>query len=247
MAFNITYAGSAISGVEMWSEDIPSRVSPEVFPRRHGSILQEVVFLGPRTVRVGGTITGSNETALVDYLNGIGRRTTEAGRAQLVLRDDNRFLRALKAGYSYSFQNHMAPDVLCKFTLDFVADDPFWYAATEAVSSVSIAASTTTFSVVNTGTAKTPPRIEFQAVANSRQHVKLTNTTIGLFIESSSTIASGTILTTNHDAYTVTLGTSNAIGDFSGSFFLLEPGNNNFEYTGPTSISARIYWTPRYV
>lgn len=247
MPFNITYAGSEIVGIENWQEELPSRVQPEVFPRRHGSILQEVVFLGPRTVRVSGTIVGSTEIGLRDYLNGLGRITTETGRSKLVLRDDGRYLKALKNGWSYSFGRTLGQEVFAKFTLDFVADDPFWYSPTEGATSATCAASTTTFSLVNSGAARTPPIVQILALSNTIANIQLSNTTLGQTFTYSSTVLSGNILIVNNKTFTVTNAGSNAIGNFAGSFFLLESGTNNFEYIGATGACVSIFWTDRFI
>lgn len=247
MPYDVTFAGSSIPGILKWHEEMPSRVTPEVFPRRHGSVVQEIAFLGPRTVTISGLVASSSEANLTSYLDGIGRTLTEAGKDKLILRTTSRYLNAIKAGYGFEFNTGEAPDVIAKYTMEFIADDPFWYSPLERIEErPTTTASLTTFSVVNSGGVKTPPRVEFQASSGSVVNVKLTNTTIGLAMQFSGTITNLQTCSIDSAKSQVQNGGANGLNNFVGSFFLLEPGTNNLQYDGPTGVTVNIHWTERW-
>src|SRR6266576_1543551 len=161
MSIAITFAGMTLDGIAEWGEDIPSRVQAETFPRRHGSSVQRLAFLGARTITLSGEVFKSDETTLKNYLSSLSQTLTDRGRDKLYFRNDNRYLNAIKTGFGYKFSASRPPTMLAQFSIQFLADDPFWYAGnTDSVLTSNITTSPRTIAVTNNGGTKTPPLIE---------------------------------------------------------------------------------------
>jgi len=251
MALAITFAGLAIDGVTDWGEDLPSRVQSETFPRRHGSIVQNLAFLGPRTVTLSGEVIKADETSLKSYLNTLSQTLTDRGRDRLFLRDDSRYLNAIKTGFSYRFQGGRRPANISQFSIQFLADDPFWYnSTTDSVLTSGIVASPTVIAVTNNGGTKTPPLIEIKALGSAVTGVKISNGSTGLFISYVGTINAGATLSIDCADFKVICNGVNSLsqlGTGSTLNMFLEPGLNNFVYEGPTTgVDINILWLPRW-
>ncbi len=250
MALAITFAGLAIDGVTEWGEDLPSRVQSETFPRRHGSIVQNLAFLAPRIVTLSGEVVKSDETSLKSYLNTLSQTLTDRGRDRLFLRDDNRYLNAIKTGFSQRFTGGRRPSSIAQFSISFMADDPFWYnSTTDSVLTSNILASPTVIAVTNTGGTKTPPLIEILNTSSAITGVKISNGTTGLFISYTGTINAGATLSIDCADFKVICNGGNGlnlIGAGSSIDMFLEPGLNNFVYEGGTPVDVNILWLPRW-
>jgi phage-related protein len=251
MALAITFAGLAIDGVFDWGEDLPSRVQSETFPRRHGSIVQSLAFLGPRTVTLSGEVVKADETSLKSYLNALSQTLTDRGRDRLFLRNDNRYLNAIKTAFSYRFQGGRLPASIAQFSISFLADDPFWYnSTTDSVLTSNIVASPTVIAVTNNGGSKTPPLIEIKALGSAVTGVKISNGSTGLFISYTGTINAGATLSIDCADFKVLANGGNGlnlIGTGSSIDMQLEPGLNNFVYEGAvTGVDVNILWLPRW-
>jgi len=252
MALAITFAGLAIDGVTEWGEDLPSRVQSETFPRRHGSIVQSLAFLGGRTVTLSGEVIKADETSLKSYLNTLSQTLTDRGRDRLFLRDDSRYLNAIKTGFSCRLTGGRLPARIAQFSIQFFADDPFWYnSTTDSVLTSNIVASPTVIAVTNNGGTKTPPLIEIKALGSAVTGVKISNGTTGLFISYTGTINAGATLSIDCADFKVLVNGAtglNLIGTGSTINMFLEPGLNNFVYEGPvTGVDINILWLNRYV
>src|SRR5262245_48189004 len=162
MPFQIKFAATTLEGLTDWSEEIGSRFSPDRFPRRQGAIVPAVPFLAERTIRFNGIVDKTNESALITYLTTIGGKL-HSGVGQLYLRDDARYINAVKNSYGYSFKAGEAAHIRAKYFIDFVAGDPYWYSDTQNSSVQSSVASTPyTFSITNSVGEIVPVLIELQ-------------------------------------------------------------------------------------
>ena len=252
MALSLKFDTLILDDVNVWEESTPSRLAVEDYPRRHGSEVPLVAYLKPRTLRVSGRLVKTTEAALKTALENLGQALTDKGLAKLQLRDDNRYVRAIKDGYSYSFDAGAAPALSASFLIEFLAGDPFWYAATETTSDQgTIVASPADFSITNNGKTKTPVRVEMTAVGADKTDVKLTNKTSTLWMRFSGTILQGQTLIMNtanvrYPSRRVTNGSANGLNSFTGNFWLLETGQNNLRYEGPTNVGLKIYYTERW-
>jgi len=246
------FAGLAIDGVTDWGEQLDSRVQSETFPRRHGSIVQSLAFLNPRTVTLSGEVVKADETTLKSYLNSLSQTLTDRGRDRLFFRNDNRYLNAIKTGFGYRFTGGRLPSSIAQFSIQFLADDPFWYnSTTDSVLTSSIVASPTVIPVTNNGGAKTPPLIEIKALGSAVTDVKIANGTTGQFIRYTGTINAGATLSIDCADFKVVVNGANGLNliDTASTLnMLLEPGLNNFQYIGPTTgVDVNILWLPAWL
>ena len=248
MGFALKFAGETLDDVATWDEPLEFKVGEEEFPRRHGSLVQEVAFLRSRRIVLTGRVFKDDEATLKTYLEDLKQTFIEKGRDRLQLRDDNRYLNAILSGFSTRYIAGQAANRGAPFSLEFLADDPFWYSDTEKTNAQdAIASSPHTYSITNSGKAHTPPRIEIKAAGGDATDVKLTNTTTGLFARFAGTISNGQTLIINSAKRTVTNGAANGLNDFTGSFWEFVAGVNNLQYEGPTGVDVVVYWTERYV
>lgn len=222
----------------------------ETFPRRHGSIVPRLAFLGARTVTLSGEVVKPDSTTLRDYLNTLSLTLTERGRDRLFLRDDNRYLNAIKTGFSYRFAGGRLPALIAQFSIQFLADDPFWYdSTTDSLLTSGVVTSPRTIVVTNNGGTKTPPLIEIKALGSNVTDVKMTHGTTGFWFRYSGTIIAGSTLSVDCADFKAINGGVNALNLITGTLDLnLEPGANNFVYEGPTSgVDINVVWLGRYV
>jgi len=250
MAISVKFAGMTLDGISDWSEDLPSRVQSETFPRRHGSIVQRLAFLGARTVTLSGEVVKADSTALRDYLNTLSLTLTERGRDKLLLRDDNRYLNAIKTGFSYRFAGGRLPALIAQFSIQFLADDPFWYdSTTDSVLTSNVTTSPQVIVVTNNGGTKTPPLVEIKALGSAVTDVKITHGTTGFWFRYSGTINAGATLSVDCADFKAVVNGANALNLITGTLDMnLEPGANNMVYEGPvTGCDINFVWLNRWV
>ncbi len=246
--YNLTFAGMALDGVTEFTPEQPKRVSIERFPRRHGAIVPKTPFKAEKTIAMVFTVDKASEAALKAYLDALGA-VLAAGEGQLFLRDDNRFIRCVNTVWSHSYRASEMPATRASGRIEMVAADPFWYdgGGEKTQAHHGVAASPETFAATNNGGATTPPRMEIKAVgADKTGTFKLTNTTMGIYIQYVGTILNGSSLVFDSSAYTVSNGGVNGLKDYTGSFWDLLTGANNIEYSGPTGVDIDIFWTERW-
>jgi hypothetical protein len=246
--FNLQFAGLTLDGVTEFNPDQPSRVAVERFPRRHGAIVSKTPFKAEKTISMAFTVDKASEAALKAYLDALAA-VLDAGEGQLFLRDDNRFMRAVKTAFSYSYRAGEMPATRASGRIELVAADPFVYdgGGEKTQAHHGVVASPESFAATNSGGAITPPRMEIKAAgANKTGTFKLTNTTTGIYAQYTGTIVNGTSLVIDSSAYTLSNGGVNGLKDFVGSFWLLGLGVTNIEYSGPTGVDVDIFWTERW-
>ena len=171
------------------------------------------------------------------YLNTLSQTLSDKGRDRLYLRDDGRYLNAIKQGFSYRFNGARAGSRVAQFSVQFIADDPFWYSGTtESVLTSNVVASPTVIAVTNSGGTKTSPLIEIKALGSPVTDVKISNGTTGLFVHYSGTINAGATLSIDCADFKAVVNGGNALNLITGTIELfLEPGLNNLVYEGPTT------------
>ena len=246
MAFQISFGGLTIDGIASWEDSSPSRVVPQIFPRRHGAVVPKQSFLGPRTVIVNGEVDKTSEAALKSYLSSLSAILSDKGRDKLILRDDSRFLNASKTGFSHGFHSDRAPALAARFAIEFFCDDPFWYSTTQQTLTQAGIASGTNFTVTNNGGAKTPPRIVVSGVSGAGVFVQLTNTTTGLNVKFSGDIAVGQLITFDHTNFKCLKAGGSALAGFTGTFFELIAGAQNLRYDGSGTATVVVEHLERW-
>lgn len=261
MAFQIQLGSFTIDGANRWEENSPSRVPVETFPRRRGAIVPAAPLKGAKTGRFEFAVCRDSESLLTSYLDSL-KAELEKGRGDLFLRDDNRYLKAVKTNFAIVHQANQAPTLWASGYIEFVIADPYWYSDNGEQSSTksNIASSPYAYSVMNNGGTATPVRIEITALSvNKTGTFKLTNTTTGLYVQWGSGTINATkklIIDCAGDPFTVTNDGANALSLFTGSkdFLLLAgdtgaalaEGSNSLSYEGPTGVDVKIAWTERW-
>lgn len=249
MAFSIRFGSLTLDGCSDFAVTANSRVTEHRFPRRPGSIAPRVPAADSKHVVIGGDIWKDSENDLVSYLDSLNQTLTDQGRNKLYLRDSNRFLNAVKSGFSHQFLAAEAPAWHAKFGIEFVIDDPYWYSPTPETDSQTVGAvNLLTWTVANDGKARTPPVIELvrTSAANDQADVLITNTTTGLYMKWAGTFINGSKLIFDTVNKRVTSAGGNGLNNFTGTFLLLEPGNNNLRYDGPGNATILTTWQERF-
>ena len=184
---------------------------------------------------------------LKSILEDLRHTLTDLGRDRLVLWDDNRYLNAVKEDFNYSFVSSKLPSYRADIEIDFLADDPFWYAPTTSNSTANLTG-TGVFSITNNGRARTPPVFEIiRSAGTDSNDVILTNTTTGLWVKWVGTFVVGNKLVFDMVNRRTLMAGALALNATLGSInFHLEPGLNNFNYQGPGNVSITTAWNERW-
>lgn len=250
MSYQVSFGGIVLDGIARWEETMQSRVAVDTFPRRQGGIVPSVPFKSPKQGRFNFVIYKDSESALLAYIDSL-KRTLEEGIGQIILRDDSRYLRAVKTNFGIAHDVTQMPSQVATGFVEFVAGDPFWYssAGEQTTTESNVASSPHAFSATNDGGALTPIRIEIKALTVDKTGTfKLTNTTIGLVCQYTGTVLADQTLLIDCAAspFVVQNGGTNGLKDFAGSFLSLVAGLNNFSYDGPTGVDVTLSWTERW-
>lgn len=250
MAFSIRFGTLTLDGCSDFAITANSRVSEYRFPRRPGSLAPRVPVADSKHVVIGGDIWKGTESEIVNYLDSLNQTLSDKGRDKLYLRDNNRFLYAVKSGFSHQFVYAEVPSTHAKFSIEFVVDDPYWYSATPESDSQTVGAvNSKTWAITNDGKARTPPVIELTrtSAANDQSDVLITNTTTGLYLKWAGTFVNGSKLIFDTVNKRVTSAGGNGLNNFTGTLnFMLESGANNLRYDGPGNATILTTWQERY-
>jgi len=249
MSFNLRFGNLVLEGAREIAGSDPSRVTRHYFPRKPGSIAPRVPAPDSKTINLQGEIWKDSEAQVIAYFEQLGTKFLN-GRDRLYLRDNDRYLNAVKEGFNWRFVAERNPLVCAIYSLQFFADDPFFYAPQHSEQTETVGAvNTYTFSVTNNGGARTPAVIEVARTdpANDQADVIVTHTTTGLFMKWAGSLPDGNILTFDCVNTRVTASGAPGLPNFTGTlFWALEPGLNNFQYDGPGNVSIVIAWQERW-
>jgi small nuclear ribonucleoprotein (snRNP)-like protein len=249
MAFALKFGSITLDGIRTWSVSNPYRVTRHYFPRRQGSIAPRVPAKDAKTIICEGDLWKDNRAQVKEYFRLLGK-AGDAGRERLVLEDDDAFMNAVLEGVEQRLEAGTAPDVHMPYTLRFVADDPFIYSASQQEQTETVgAANTLTFSITNSGGARTPAvfQVTRTSDADEQANVKLEQTTTGLFMQWAGTLPNGSSVIFDCVNRRVTALGSNGLSTFTGQIRLeLEVGLNNFAYTGPGNVTIVAAWLERW-
>lgn len=231
-------------------EDINISVAKSIqefdLPKFHGSVIP----IGKRktlSVRIRGTITGSNYDNLRSKLDGL-KGAFESNSEQNLTLDDDRILKVQYRNFAYSYKTLRT---FSDFSVDLVAQDPFWYAASLTTSDQNPVTVGTPFIVNNPGNA--PARVKVQvshATAAIQDDCRLENQTTGETMQYRGTIFSGQNLIVNNKMDSPDLSVTNNgaddIKNFEGDFITLNPGNNSLVFTGVNGTRVQIIFRAAY-
>ena len=249
MSFNLRFGTFVLEGCSEFKGASPYRVTQHRFPRRPGTIAPRVPAKDSKTIQLVGEVWKDSEAQIVQYFELLGKQL-DAGRDKLYLRDNDRFLFSVVEHFDWDLAAIRRADVCAKYNLTFVADDPHWYAPTHSEQTTNIGAiNTLSFSITNNGGARTPPVFQMTRIssANEQADVMLSHTTTGLFMKWAGSLPNGTVLAFDCVNKTVTALGSNGLATFTGTLRIeLEPGLNNFTYTGPGNVTLVSAWHERW-
>ncbi len=249
MAFSLRFGSFVLDGIYDWHLSSPYRATRHYFPRRQGSIAPRVPAKSEKTVILQGDLWKDSHAQVKEYFKLLGKQL-DAGRDRLILEDDNVFLNAVPETFEQGIQAGAVPDLHVPYTVGFVADDPYWYTPTQSEQTETVGAvNTKTFSITNTGGARTPAifQVTRTSDANEQADIRIEQTTTGLFLKWAGTLPSGSSLIFDCVNRRVTALGSNGLGNFTGQIRMeLEVGLNNFQYDGPGNATIVIAWLERW-
>lgn len=250
MAFQIQFANLVLDGFEEWGEQNDSRIQEHRIPRRQGSLAPQVPAVDSRQISLRGELWGISEADLKSKLKTL-RNTLAYGRGRLIEYDDGAFLNVIKANFRNTFRAARMPSECVGVSLDFLADDPYWYSATDKSPVNALTGVIDTFSVTNEDLAPTPPVFEItrQAGGADWADVTLTQTTTSLFLKFAGLLAIDQTLIFDCVNRRVMLSGADVLHAFvPGSIDMeLVPGVNNFEYKGPANVSILTHFRERWL
>ncbi|GEM_PF-2264036 len=179
-------------------EDINVSVAKSIqefdLPKFHGSVIP----IGKRktlSVRIRGTITGSNYDSLRSKLDGL-KAAFESSSEQNLALDDDRILKVQYRNFAYSYKTLRT---FADFSVDLVASDPFWYAAATTTNDQNPATSGLAYVVNNPGNAKARVQITGSNSAGSiTDNFKIENKTTGEILQYRGTVLTAKKLIINN-------------------------------------------------
>jgi phage-related protein len=247
--FQIRFGSLSLDGFHEWSEDIPSRVTESRFPRRPGSIAPRVPVPDSRIISLVGDIIKDSETELKAYLENLNQSLSDLGRNRLYLRDDNRYINAVKRGLRYQYIAAETPAKHVRCFLEFLCDDPYWYSSTDSSDQQTVGATFVwTWSITNNGKARTPlvMQIDRTSAGGQKFDTIITHTTTGIYQRWNGSLGNGSRLIFDAVNNRVIINGGNGLKDFQGRLIYLELGLNNFRYDGPQNVIITSAWTERW-
>lgn len=225
---------------------VAKSVQQFALPKYHGSVIP----IGKRTalnVRLQGTIKGSAYDDLRSKLDAL-KAAFESSSEQSLTLDDDRILKVQYKNFSYGYK---ALRTLADFSVELVASDPFWYAASLTTSSA-VRTSGAGFTINNPGNA--PTRVKLQ-ISNSGSAIaddcKVENQTTGELLQYRGTLAAADDLIINNrvdaEDVAVTNDGTDDIANFEGDFITLNPGNNTIVFTGTAGTTVAVIYRAAYL
>jgi hypothetical protein len=250
MAFSLRFGNFLLEGCSVFQGSSPYRVTQHHFPRRPGSIAPRVPALDSKRISLQGEVWKDSEAQIIQYFELLGKKL-DAGRDRLYLRDDNRFLNAVSDTFDWTFNAGKRPDIMAAYSLGFIADDPFWYAPqhSEQIETLTGAGTALTFAITNNGGARTPPVIQVTRTdpASDQMDVIITQTSTGFFLKWAGLLPDGATVVFDCVNRRVTALGGNGLAAFTGNIRIeLEPGLNNFIYSGPGNVEIVVAWHERW-
>lgn len=214
--------------------------------RSHNTIIDEGKMQAVK-VKLSGTIAGSDYSS---FRNTVGRlkRLLYKG-TQRVCIDDERYIEGINSGFSLNpeTQNY------AKFSTDLVCRYPFWqnnWASYFSTSPVSAA----TFYIINNGEVEVPCRVILTgaAAATIDNNILLENLTKNQQGRFTSVLNAAQELFIDKgfetfNTYKVMIGTAQSYGSYEGDLFTLQPGKNNFVFTGGAVGTIEFYWRESFL
>lgn len=228
--------------LENWKPSKKYRMSRFVVSRRPGIIIpsSEHDSVG---IKMTGKVYGATPTAARTAWDAFLQAINDSEK-DLYLYDD-RFIRVFLDSQNHEY---IAALRCVKFDISFSAQNPFHLYSQRYRSQQAIAASPTSFTVTNNGSAYSKPRITFLAGGASITSCTIENLTTGQLWTFTGTVSAGTSLIVDFDAVTLTNNAVDSIASSVGDYpqFRLNPGANLLKFTG-SNCTIKVDWYDRWI
>lgn len=218
-------------------------------PRRDGEVVQSSPKRTSIPMSLQGRLHGSSATALRTKIDTL-ESTLAGGRQQLNVFDD-RYMMVTPAAFEKDYPAGGGMR-LVNYTIDLLADDPFWISETLKAETYW---ATQTFTLTNSGNAPTFPKFTVTAPAGDGT----TLTTVSIANNTASKtftwtgdsqlagLSAGQTLVVDMEAQTIAENGTNSMRRFSGNFFNLASGDNEITITSTNSnASVLSEWRDRW-
>lgn len=225
--------------LEEWKPSQKFRMSNFVVPRRPGAIIPYSEY-GEKTISWNGKIYGTTPTTARTAFDAFIQAITN-GEKDMYLYDD----RLIRGILSSQDNDYLASLRCMKFGLKFTAQKPFHYFLQKYRTQQAIAASPTTFTVTNNGSVAIKPDIRFVAGGSDITSCTLENLTTGQIMSFTATVVAGDTLQIDCENSQVLNDSVDSIEDFVGDFLSINPGENQFKFTGSNctiKVDTRDAW-----
>lgn len=208
-------------------------------PKFHGA----VVPIGKRKaliVRLRGTMISTGYDALRTALDSLKAAFEGTAEKNLTL-DDDRIMKVQYRNFSYSYKTLRT---FIDFSVELIASDPFWYAASVTTEDQNPATSGAGFTVNNAGNARTRAKLTISNSGSTIGACKIQNTTIGQTFEYRGSVSAGQNLVVNNRVDSVDVEVTNNgtddIKNFEGDLIELDPGDNTIVFTGTAGTRVQV-------
>jgi hypothetical protein len=252
VSFNVLFGTLDLSeAADTWEEALETRLNAMQVSKRHGVILTEAPVAAGRVIRVEGRVQAATYEILRGSLDTM-QRILNSGKQKLRIADD-RYINAYKQSFMHSYVQGSALRAF-DFKIDFLADDPFWYANTGDTQTITLTSGDTpvgafykeSFELINGGEAYV--YVKVTVTANQGGNVTRTtvrNTTSGKTMLYIGTIASGKSLIVDSANFTVKNNGVEDLRNWSGYFVILEKCTCTFEVEG-SPATYLFEWNERW-
>lgn len=216
----------------------------DIIPRGTGVSVQSPKKL-ERKIQITGRLNGADTTGTRDAINSLQSILFNDGETEKLKLHDDRHIEA----YMTNFRHDWLPGVgasAIQINATFVAPHPFFIDDASFSNTENVTVAAFSFTVINTGTAITPPRLRFVATNSVFTSVALTSNTTGQAITYTRVTSVGDEIRVDVASYTITNSAGIDMTEFlSGSFLELNNGNNFLVFTG-SACDVVTEWNPRY-
>lgn len=248
MAINFIYNNLQFTyEIETWSESLPSRISSEQVPRRHGQYVTDEPVLGARVINLGGIVKASSWSTLQTDLEILSQKFGCGGTAWLY-KYDSRRIAARKQDFSFSYVQGTGM-LVAQFTVSMFCDDPFWYNPNLTSDTQNPSSSPHGWTHSNAGTSLIYPVVKITGAGAGTSNPKLTNSTAGWYVQYTGTVASGKQLVIDCANFTMVNDGTDVLNSFSGEFVYLDVGNNvmALTYSGANPTECKMEYYQRFI
>jgi len=247
-----TFGGTALSSVGKvtlindYLDTAARRGENQVIPYRNGAI-HVPKFYESRSFLFGIAITASTAQALEAAFDTLRSLLSSRDEQTLSMTMENGDVRTIQASANSPLEVERITGKFARVTLELIAAKPYWRLSTNiADNTTTINASPKAMTVTNPGTVE--ERDPVIVLTGPLQNTVITNSTLGISLTYTGTIASPRVVTIKTNTYNEYVATddlnANVIGNVthSGSSALMafQPGDNTMSITDATATTGTV-------